>query len=106
MATVFKMPMSQVLLILGSVVTVVALVGGAWAVLASDFVQMFLVVTITIVTAALTLAQPSHTSRSASISAPPGSPRAIPLTRFCVRNLTAATESSAMTRPCAINPSV
>jgi len=58
MASVFGMPMYEVLMILGSIVTVVALVGGAWAVLASDFVQMFLIVTITIVTAVLTLAQP------------------------------------------------
>src|SRR6185437_11561549 len=43
---------------LGTVITVVALAGGAFAVLASDFVQMFLIVTITVVVAALTLAEP------------------------------------------------
>ncbi len=57
MSSVFGMDMNLVLIVLGTVVTVVALVGGAWAVLASDFVQMFLVMTITIVTAVLTLAQ-------------------------------------------------
>jgi Na+/proline symporter len=56
MSTVFGMTMLHVLIALGLVVTIVALVGGSWAVLASDFVQMFLVVTICIVTAALTLA--------------------------------------------------
>lgn len=57
MATVFHVNMPMVLIVLGTVVTIVAFVGGAWAVLASDFVQMFLVMTITIVTAVLTLAQ-------------------------------------------------
>jgi Na+/proline symporter len=50
--------MPVVLILLGTVVTIVALVGGAWAVLASDFVQMFLVMTITIAIAVLTLLQP------------------------------------------------
>jgi Na+/proline symporter len=58
MAAVFGLEMNKVLLALGTVVTIVALVGGSFAVLASDFVQMFLVMTITIVTAVLTLAQP------------------------------------------------
>lgn len=58
MSTVFGIRMTPMLIMLGAVVTVVAFAGGAWAVLASDFVQMFLVVTITIVTAILTLAQP------------------------------------------------
>jgi solute:Na+ symporter, SSS family len=58
MTAVFGAPMNLVLIVLGSVITVVALVGGAWAVLASDFVQMFLVVTITVTTAILVLAEP------------------------------------------------
>jgi Na+/proline symporter len=49
---------STILLVLGVVVTLVACAGGAWAVLASDFVQMFLVMTITIVAAVLTLNLP------------------------------------------------
>ena len=57
MASVFRVNMPATLIVLGTVVTIVAFVGGAWAVLASDFVQMFLVMTITIVTAILTLAQ-------------------------------------------------
>jgi Na+/proline symporter len=60
MASVFQVQhMPAVLVLLGSIVTIVALVGGAWAVLASDFVQMLLVVTITLVTAYLALRQPS-----------------------------------------------
>jgi Na+/proline symporter len=51
-------PMTTVLLTLGIVVTLVSLVGGAWAVLASDFVQMFLIVTITLVLAFLCLHHP------------------------------------------------
>jgi Na+/proline symporter len=56
MSAVFKIDMNSMLIILGIVVTVVAFAGGSWAVLASDFVQAFLIVTITICTAALTLA--------------------------------------------------
>ena len=58
MSVVFNLKMEVVLVLLGAVVTIVALVGGSFAVLASDFVQMFLVMTITVVTAVLTLAQP------------------------------------------------
>lgn len=59
MSSVFHVPMTPTLIVLGAVVTVVALVGGAWAVLASDFVQMLLVVSITVVTAFLALRQPA-----------------------------------------------
>jgi solute:Na+ symporter, SSS family len=58
MSTVFGMNMTVVLIALGVIVTIVAFAGGAWAVLASDFVQMFLVMTITVATAVLTLMQP------------------------------------------------
>ena len=58
MSAVFRIDMTVLLIVLGLLVTLVAFAGGAWAVLASDFVQMFLVVTITIVAAVLTLAQP------------------------------------------------
>jgi SSS family solute:Na+ symporter len=59
MASVFHVDMSATLVLLGTIVTVVALIGGAWAVLASDFVQMLLVMTITIVAAYLALRQPA-----------------------------------------------
>jgi SSS family solute:Na+ symporter len=58
MASVFGLRMTPMLVTLGTVVTLVALVGGAWAVLASDFIQSFLIVTITLVVAVLALAQP------------------------------------------------
>ncbi|MGC3990349.1 MAG: hypothetical protein QM796_11845 [Chthoniobacteraceae bacterium] len=58
MASVFHVEMNHVLIVLGIVVTIVAFAGGAWAVLASDFVQMFLVMTITISTAVLVLVRP------------------------------------------------
>jgi SSS family solute:Na+ symporter len=58
MSIVFGMKMNTTLIALGVTVTIVAFAGGSWAVLASDFVQMFLVMTITIVTALLTLAHP------------------------------------------------
>jgi Na+/proline symporter len=58
MAAVFHMDMNTILIVLGAVVTVVAFAGGSWAVLASDFVQALLVVTITICTAAMVLARP------------------------------------------------
>jgi Na+/proline symporter len=57
MAAVFHMEMNTLLIVLGIVVTVVAFAGGSWAVLASDFVQAFLIVTITLCTAALVLAR-------------------------------------------------
>lgn len=56
MSAVFDIPMNTMLIILGVVVTIVAFAGGSWAVLASDFVQAFLIVTITICTAVMTLA--------------------------------------------------
>lgn len=58
MSAVFKIEMSYMLIILGIVVTLVAFAGGSWAVLASDFVQAFLIITITICTAVMTLARP------------------------------------------------
>jgi len=59
MAAVFNIDMTLTLIVLGVVVTIVACAGGAWAVLASDFVQMMLVVTIAIAAAFLALAQPA-----------------------------------------------
>ena len=58
MSAVFKIEMNSMLVILGVVVTLVAFAGGSWAVLASDFVQAFLIITITICTAVMTLARP------------------------------------------------
>lgn len=58
MSAVFHVEMNVVLVVLGIVVTVVAFAGGSWAVLASDFVQAFLVITITICTAILVLVRP------------------------------------------------
>ena len=58
MSAVFKMDMNTMLIVLGVVVTLVAFAGGSWAVLASDFVQAFLIVTITISTAIMVLARP------------------------------------------------
>jgi len=49
MSVIFGVKMAPTLLVLGVTVTVVAFAGGAFAVLASDFVQMLLVVTITLV---------------------------------------------------------
>lgn len=58
MSSVFKMDMNLMLVVLGIVVTLVAFAGGSWAVLASDFVQAFLIMTITICTAIMVLARP------------------------------------------------
>ncbi len=59
MSTVFKVPITPVLITLGVAVTIIAVTGGSFAVLASDFVQMFLIVTITIVVAILALHMPA-----------------------------------------------
>ena len=48
MSATFHVPLVEMLIILGAAVTIVASVGGAFGVLASDFVQMLLVVGITI----------------------------------------------------------
>lgn len=58
MSAVFKVDMDTMLVVLGAVVTVVAFAGGSWAVLASDFVQAFLIVTITLCLAVLVLIRP------------------------------------------------
>ncbi len=59
MSSVFHVDMTKTLIVLGVVITIVAFAGGSWAVLASDFVQMFMVVTITLVVAFLALRQPA-----------------------------------------------
>jgi len=58
MSGAFDVNLQTVIVVLGVMVTFVSLVGGAFGVAASDFVQMFLVVTITLVISALALAQP------------------------------------------------
>ena len=58
MAGAFNVSLQTVIVILGAMVTFVSLVGGAFGVAASDFVQMFLVVTITLVISVLALARP------------------------------------------------
>lgn len=58
MAAVLKLHVNAVILVLGFTITVVAFAGGAFAVLASDFVQMFLVMTITVATMVLVLRRP------------------------------------------------
>lgn len=58
MAAVLKIHVNAVIVVLGLTITVVAFAGGAFAVLASDFVQMFLVMTITLVTMLLVLHRP------------------------------------------------
>ena len=73
MSSVFHVDMAGTLIVLGTIVTVVALVGGAWAVLASDFVQMLLVMTITLVAAYLALRQPSIGGLHALIGSVPHS---------------------------------
>lgn len=58
MSGAFNMPLPTVIVILGMMVTFVSLAGGAFGVAASDFVQMLLIVTITLVISALALVQP------------------------------------------------
>jgi solute:Na+ symporter, SSS family len=58
MAAVFHVDVRGTLIVVGTLVTLVAFTGGAWAVLASDFVQMCLIVTISLVVAFLAVRQP------------------------------------------------
>ena len=57
MAAIFHIDINLMLVLLGLVVLIVSMLGGTFAVAASDFVQMFLVVTVAIVTAVLALSQ-------------------------------------------------
>ena len=57
MAAVFGVPVPGMLVALGLIVLMVSMLGGTFAVAASDFVQMFLVVTVTVVTTVLSLHQ-------------------------------------------------
>jgi Na+/proline symporter len=59
MSAVFGVDLTLTLVALGTLVTLVSLLGGAFAVAASDFVQMLLVVTVTLAVAVLALAEPS-----------------------------------------------
>jgi Na+/proline symporter len=59
MSGAFGVELPIVIVVLGCMVTFVSLVGGAFGVAASDFVQMFLVVTVTLVISAFALCQPA-----------------------------------------------
>lgn len=58
LAALVGQEMNLILIVLGLVVTLVAFAGGSWAVLASDFVQAFLIVTVTLCTAIMVLVRP------------------------------------------------
>lgn len=58
MAAVFQVDTWMVILVLGFLVTTLALLGGSFGVVASDFVQMFLIVTVTVTVAVLALRLP------------------------------------------------
>jgi Na+/proline symporter len=59
MSGAFGVELPYVIMVLGGMVTFVSLVGGAFGVAASDFVQMFLVVTVTLVISGFALLQPA-----------------------------------------------
>jgi SSS family solute:Na+ symporter len=54
-AGVFDVRLELILIALGSIMTIIAFLGGAWAVAASDFLQFILIISITIVAAVLSL---------------------------------------------------
>nr|MCU0796796.1 hypothetical protein [Akkermansiaceae bacterium] len=58
MSAVLDLETTSVIVGLGVAVTVLALLGGSFGVAASDFVQMFLVVAVTVLVAVLALSQP------------------------------------------------
>lgn len=55
MSSVFDVPMPHMIIVLGSIVTLMTVVGGSWSATAGDFVQMIIVVIITVTMSALTL---------------------------------------------------
>jgi len=54
-SVVFGLPMTWTIVIVGLVVLIVAFLGGAWAVVASDFMQMMILMCITLVVAVLSI---------------------------------------------------
>ncbi len=58
MAAVFQVEIFWVIIAMGSMVTFLALLGGSFGVAASDFVQMFLIVAVTVTVSVLALASP------------------------------------------------
>ncbi len=58
-STALGMEYRTTMVVLGVVITAIALTGGAWAVVATDFVQMLLVVAVSIVAATLAVLQPA-----------------------------------------------
>ncbi len=59
MSSVFDVNLVATLVVCGVLVTLVSFFGGAWAVAANDFIQMFLVMAIAMVAAVLALHQPA-----------------------------------------------
>jgi len=57
MAAVFQLDLQTTILIVGLVVLLVAVVGGSWAVVTSDFVQLLILMPLTVVAAVLSLMQ-------------------------------------------------
>jgi SSS family transporter len=55
MSSVFDVPMPQMIVVLGTIVTLMTVVGGSWSATAGDFVQMIVVVIITVTMSVLTL---------------------------------------------------
>ena len=55
MASVFDVPMSVMIVLLGMIVTLMTVLGGSWSATAGDFVQMIVVVIITVTMGILTL---------------------------------------------------
>lgn len=58
MAAVFEVRVPVVLVVLGGMVTLLAMLGGSFGVVASDFVQMFLIVAVTVIVTVLALGLP------------------------------------------------
>lgn len=71
MAPVFGVPVSTIIVILGVVVTLLSLLGGSFGVVASDFVQMLLVVALTVLIAVLALRLPDIGGLSGMIEKAP-----------------------------------
>jgi Na+/proline symporter len=55
MSSVFNVPMPIMIILLGTIITLMTVLGGSWSATAGDFVQMLVVVIITVIMSALTL---------------------------------------------------
>ncbi|MGB6128794.1 MAG: sodium:solute symporter family protein [Psychrilyobacter sp.] len=69
-AAVFNVPMSYTIIVTGGVVVLMSLTGGAWAVIASDFMQMVTIMAVTIVSTIVAIVKGGGVTKLLSVGLP------------------------------------